>query len=172
MQAFKMPLKAVPAFQGGVWQQLVLPALVQDYSSKATNSSSIVSSSNIDQEAVCKLLCCSKAISSDLHAECSGQLSAVFCARSLQQSQWFAAWLARNAHLLQQLQLSFSKQWQNGRMAVGGAFSAGVPVAIAGALNVAAVRDSLQHLRAWVDHLSLSKLVLLPTDFMEDDVLG
>jgi hypothetical protein len=130
---------------------LVLPALVQDYRSTGINSTSSSSSSSIDQQAVCKLLCCSKAISSDVHAECSGQLSALYCARSLQQSQWFAAWLARNARLLQQLQLSFHNQWQNG--AVGSAFSASVPVAIAGALNIAAVRGSLQHLHTWVDHM-------------------
>jgi hypothetical protein len=127
---------------------LVLPALIRNHSS---NSNSSASSSTFNQQAVCQLLCCSKAISRGVQAECSRQLSAHFCAQSLQQSQWFAAWLARNAGMLQQLQLSFHERWQNG--AVGGTFSAGVPVAVAGALNIAAVRGSLQHLQSWVDHM-------------------
>jgi hypothetical protein len=151
LQACMMPQQAVPVFSGGIWEQVVVPALVQDYSSTGTNSTSITNSTSYNQQAVCKLLCCSKAISSDVHAECRGQLSALYCARSLQQSQGFAAWLARNAGLLQQLQLRFHKRWQSG--AVGGAFSAGVPVAIAGALNIAAIRGSLQHLHTWVDHM-------------------
>ncbi|WIA34092.1 hypothetical protein OEZ86_012467 [Tetradesmus obliquus] len=89
-----MTQQAVPAFPGGIWEQIVLPAL---------------------------------------------------------ESQWFAAWLARNAGLLQELQLKFHEQWQSG--AVGGTFSAGVPVAVAGALNIAAVRGRLQNLQSWVDHM-------------------
>jgi hypothetical protein len=143
-----MPQQAGPVFSGGIWEQLVLPVLVRNHSS---NSHSAASRSDLNQQAVCKLLCCSKAISSGVHAECKGQLSARFCASSLQQSQWFAAWLARNAGLLQQLQLVLHRNWQDG--SVGGITSAEVPVAVAHALNIAAARGSLQDLHTWVDHM-------------------
>lgn len=61
-----MTQQAVPAFPGGIWEQIVLPALVRNHNSN--NSNSPACSLTFNQAAVCQLLCCSKTISSGVQA--------------------------------------------------------------------------------------------------------
>jgi hypothetical protein len=155
----------------GIWEQVLLPVLVADGSTNTANSGDgDTPFSSISQEAVCQLLCSSKAISRAVRSECSGQLCANFSARSLQQAQHFASWLTRNGSLVKQLQFSFHKRWVDGK-----AFQAGAATIVACAVSTAASRGTLQHLESVVDRMpspmmlnalsGISSLTSLKLDF-------
>jgi hypothetical protein len=150
---------------------VLLPALVADGSTNSINPGSTdKATSSISQQAVCQLLCSSKAIGKAVRSECSGQLCANFSARSLQQAQHFASWLAHNGSLVKQLQFSLHTSWVD-----GGAFSAGAPAILACAISAAASCGTLQHLQSVVDHMpsptmlnalsGISSLTSLQLDF-------
>jgi hypothetical protein len=115
-----MPPHAHAALPEGVWEQVLLPVLVADDSTSTANPGDADNAtSSVSQQAVCQLLCSSKAIGKAVRSECSGNLCANFSARSLQQAQHFATWLTRNGSLVKQLQFSLHPQWADGLFSRG-----------------------------------------------------
>jgi hypothetical protein len=132
--------------QDGLWQQVLLDGLLDHYSCHSSTkcsvcgekcNASIQYAPALVQNIMCKLLCLSKASSSEVLSRFGGRLSLHFSATTAEQTGQFAAWLARHGSLVGQLQLSIDR-WQELPL-----FAPSAPVLIANHLNIAAARRTL-----------------------------